>query len=178
MPDWYEKGGHIFILGGKKESSVPIQDVFKRAIKIMESMKDKKYYSNSVNFMLDDANFDNLTDEGLLKMRDRISAWIGQPIDQRAMIGYAMNPLRIGKKPGKEIVAFNAIHGLCWTMHDVLWIAWRGVGEYMGGDKLDWARGLKNKTIRRMIADCFRFVCEHDEYILDSLREGFKQYLG
>lgn len=106
-------------------------------------------------------------------MRDRISGWIGQPIDQRAMLGDAMNPLRTGKELNKEIAAFNAVYSLCWTSHDVLWIAWRGIGEYMDGDKLEWARGLKNKTIRRMIADCFRMVCDHDEYILDNLREGF-----
>lgn len=173
MPDWYEKAGHAFILGKKKEPTVTIENVFKRGIKIMESMKEKKFYSNSVNFMLNDANFDNLSDDELLKMRDRISQWIGQPIDQRAMLGYAMNPLRTGKEPNKEIIAFNAVHRLCWTSHDVLWIAWRGIGEYMGGDKLEWSRELKSKTIRRMIADCFKFVSDHDDYMLDVLRESF-----
>jgi hypothetical protein len=173
MPDWYEKKGHAFILGAKKESIVTIQDVFKRGIKIMESMQEKKFYSNSVEYMLNDANFDNLNDDGLLKMRDRISGWIGQPIDQRAMLGYAMNPLRMDKEPNREIVAFNAVHRLCWTSHDVLWIAWRAIGEYMGGDTLDWSRGLKNKTVRRMIADCFKMVCDHDKYMLDELKEVF-----
>jgi hypothetical protein len=173
MPDWYQKGGHAFVLGAKKKPTITIQDVFKRAIKIMESMKEKQYYKNSVDFMLNDANFENLSDEELLKMRDRISAWIGQPIDQRAMLGSAMNPLRMGKEPNKEIIAFNEVNRLCWTMHDVLWIAWRGIGEYMGGDKLDWAKGLVNKTIRRMIADCFAFVRNHDEYMLNELKKGF-----
>jgi hypothetical protein len=173
MPDWYEKAGHAFVLGAKKEPAVTIQDVFRRGIKIMESMQEKKLYSNSLDFMLDDANFDSLEDEELLKMRDRISLWIGQPIDQRAMLGYAMNRLRTGKAPDREIAAFNAIHSLCWASHDVLWIAWRGIGEYMGGDKLEWARGLKNKTIRRMIADCFKMVCDHDTHMLNNLKEGF-----
>jgi len=128
MPDWYEKTGHTFILRAKRKPTVTIQDVFKRGIKIMENMRAKKFYSNTVDFMLNDANFENLTDDELLKMRDRISAWIGQPIDQRAMLGSAMNPLRTGKEPDKEIVALNEVNRLCWTMHDVLWIAWRGVG--------------------------------------------------
>lgn len=155
-----------------------IHDVFKRGIRIMERMKEKKYYSNSVDYMLNDANFDNLSDEELLKIRNRISGWIGQPIDQRAMLGYAVNPLRIGKKLNKEIVAFHEVNRLCWTTHDVLWIAWRGIGEYMGGDKLEWAKGLKNKTIRRMIADCFAFLRDHDEYILDEMRKGLNQKSG
>ena len=173
MPDWYEKGGHAFILGAKKEPAVTLQDVFRRGIRILESMKEKQFFRNSVAFMLDDENFNDLDDDGLLKMRDRISGWIGQPIDQRAMLGYAMDPLREGKEPDKEIVAFNAVNSLCWTSHDVLWIAWRAIGEYMDGDKLEWAKGLKNKTIRRMIADCFQMVCDHDEYMLEDLKEGF-----
>ncbi|MCL2007523.1 MAG: hypothetical protein FWG77_05500 [Treponema sp.] len=173
LPDFYEKLTHAFVINGKKDITITIQDIFRRGIKIMESMKEKKYYSNSVDFMLNDENFDNLTDDELLTIRDRISRWIGQPIDQRAILGSAMNPLRVGKEPSKEVAAFNAINRLCWTMHDVLWIAWRGVGEYMSGDRLDWARGLKNKTIRRMIADCFAFVRDQDEYILEELKSGF-----
>lgn len=175
MPDWYEKKGHAFILGDKKEPTVSMQDVFKRGIKIMESMKEKGYYKNTVDFMLNDANFDSLTDDELIKMRDRISAWIGQPIDQRAMLGSAMNPLRANRPPDKETIALNEVNRLCWTMHDVLWIAWRAVGEYMGGDKLDWAKGLKNKTIRRAIADCFAFIRDHDDYMLDELKKGFAE---
>jgi ABC-type glycerol-3-phosphate transport system permease component len=71
------------------------------------------------------------------------------------------------------IIAFNPVYGLCWTTHDVLWIAWRAIGEYMGDNKLDWAKGLNNKTIRRMIAECFKMVCKHDTYMLDDLKKGF-----
>ena len=173
MPDWYEKGGHVFILGEKKKTIITLQDVFHRGIKIMESMREAGYFSNTVDFMMNDENFDNLNDDELLKIRDRISGWIGQPIDLRAMLGSAMNPLRIGKSLNKEIMAFNEVHRLCWTSHDVLWIAWRAIGEYMNGDRLKWARGLKNKTIRHMIADCFALVRDHDEYILNALRESF-----
>ncbi len=173
MPDWHEKGGHAFILGEKKEPTVTKRDVFQRAIRIMECMKEKKYCNNSVDFLRDDTNFENLSDKELLNMRDRISGWIGQPIDQRAMIGYAMNPLRASDAPAKEIAAYSAVHGLCSAMHDALWIAWRGVGEYMGGDALNWARGLQNKIIRQMLADCFKFVQDQDEYMLERLKEGF-----
>lgn len=173
LPDWYEKMAHAFILLKKKQSNVTIQDVFKRGIKIMESMHEKGYFRNSVEYMRNDLNFENLNDENILKMRNRISQWIGQPIDQRAVMGWCMNPLRIGKELNKEILAFNAVHGLCWTTHDVLWIAWNAIGEFKGGDPLDWANGLKNKTIRNSIADCFDIVCRHDEGILGNLKEAF-----
>ena len=29
-------------------------------------------------------------------------------------------------------------------------------------------------TIRRMIADCFAFVRDHDEQMLEALKEGFQ----
>jgi len=41
--------------------------------------------------------------------------------------------------------------------------------------KIVWARGLKNKTIRRMIADCFAFVRDRDEYMQDELKKGFSE---
>lgn len=174
MPDWYEQGGHSFILGEKKEPSVSLRDVFLRGIRILEDMNEKGFYKNTVEFMRNDANFENLSDEQLLLMRDRISSWIGQPIDQRAMLGYAMNPLRKNRKPDKEVIALNEVHRLCWTSHDVLWIAWRAIGEFMDGDRLDWARGLQNKTIRHMIADCFQMVCNHDAYMLKELKACFQ----
>jgi len=170
MQDWYEKGGHAFVLGAKREPSVTVSDVFRRGAGILGNMVENKYYRNTVDFMLNDANFDGLDDEGLLKMRDRISAWIGQPIDQRAMLGYAVNPIRAGMAQEREAAVLNGVNRLCWTMHDVLWIAWRGIGEYMEGDRLGWARGLRNKTIRRMIADCFAFVRDHDEYMLEEIK--------
>ena len=80
-------------------------------------------------------------------MRDRISRWIGQPIDQRAVLGSAVNPLRAGKEPNREIVAYNEVNRLCWTIHDVLWVAWRGIGE--------------------------AFVRDHDAYMLNELKRGF-----
>ena len=174
MPDWYENGGHAFVLGEKRAPTVTTADIFKRGVKIMESMREQKFYANSVDFMLDNANFENLTDDELLKMRSRIAAWIGQPIDQRAMLGYAMNPLRESGGYSTEILrAFDKMHGLCWTMHDVLWIAWRALGEYADGNRLDFARGLRNKTIRRMIADCVAFVRDHDEYMLEDMKSAF-----
>lgn len=173
LPDWYEKLAHAFILGEKKEPSVTLQDVFRRGIKIMESMQAKGYYRNSVAYMRNDGNFDGLNDAELLSMRDRISGWIGQPIDQRAMLGYSMNPLRVGKEPSREIVAYNVVHGLCWTMHDVLWIAWNMLGEYKDGERIYWAKGLQNKTVRGAVADCIDFVHRHDEYMLDRLKEAF-----
>ncbi len=173
MPDWYEKGGHAFILGEKKAPTVTLKDVFVRGIKIMESMKEKRYFRNSVDFMRNDANFEGLTDEELLKMRDRISGWIGQPIDQRAMLGYAMNPLRASEVLSKEVLTYNRIHELFWRTHDVLWIAWNAIGEYKGGERVEWARGLRNKTVRGVIADCFEMVCNDEDRILEYLREGF-----
>ena len=42
LPDWYEKLTHAFVITSKKDIAVTIQDVFKRGIKIMESMEEKK----------------------------------------------------------------------------------------------------------------------------------------
>jgi hypothetical protein len=175
LPDWYDKLAHAFILGKKKNPGVIIDDVFRRGIQIMERMQERGYYKNSVAFMRNDDNFRDLSDEQLLHLRSRISKWIGQPIDQRAVLGWSMNPLRQGKELNNKMVAFHAVHGLSWTTHDVLWIAWKAIGEYMGGELLDWAKGLQSKIVRNAIADCFDMVCRHDEDILSNLKEAFNQ---
>ena len=43
----------------------------------------------------------------------------------------------------------------------------------MAGAPIEWAGGLKNKTIRNVIADCFEIVKRHDEMILEHLKKGF-----
>jgi len=47
------------------------------------------------------------------------------------------------------------------------------LGEYTDGDKIAWGRGLKNKTIRRMVADCFAIVRDHDAYMIDDMKKVF-----
>ena len=174
MIDWYEKLSHAYILGEKKSPTKDIRDVFKRGIKIMQSMQTKGYYRNSVDYVRKDVNFMNLSDDKLLEIRNRIAKWIGQPIDIRAMTGSAMNPIKNDKALGvKETVALHKVHGLCWTVHDVLWIAWFAIGQYKKGNKLDWAKGLQNQVIRNVVADCMDFVNRHDEMILSALKEAF-----
>jgi len=174
LPDWYEKLAHAYILGNKKAPVYDIFDVLKRGKIIMKSMHEKEYYKNSLEYIRNSANFGNLNDEQLLKMRSRIAGWIGQPIDMRAMVGSAMNPIKNNELFNrKEAVALHKIHGLCWTIHDVLWIAWNALGQYKGGNKLDWAKGLQNEVIRNSVADCADFLCNHDERILESIEEVF-----
>ena len=139
----------------------------------MERMQEKAFYENSTAFMREDSHFTGCTDEELLRLRDRISQWIGQAIDQRAVLGWAMDPLLAQAEPSARTEALNAVRGLCWTTHDVLWVAWKAIGEYMAGAPIEWAGGLKNKTIRNVIADCFEIVKRHDEMILEHLKKGF-----
>ena len=174
MSGWYEKLSSVYILGEKKEPTKDIRDVMTRGKKIMQAMKNKKYYQNSVAYMRDESNFKNLSDERWLSIRDRVAKWIGHPIDIRAMTGSAMNPLKNDDAFSKnEAIALHKIHGLCWTVHDVLWIAWFAIGEYKGGDKLGWAKGLQNPVIRNTVADCMDFVCRHDDMMLSALKDAF-----
>lgn len=171
LSDWYDKMAHAFILGKKKEINLSIEDVFTRGIRIMEFMQQRNYFKNSVSFMRDNDKFSNLDENQLLLMRSRISMWIGQPIDQRAVLGWSMNNLIKHTKDTNKLIAYNRIHSLCWISHDVLWIAWKAIGEFMGGEPLEWAKSLQLKVVRNMIADCFDIVCRGDEGILRQLKE-------
>ncbi|MDF2800998.1 MAG: hypothetical protein K0S61_901 [Anaerocolumna sp.] len=175
MPDWYNKMAHAFILGKKKETKLTIEDVFIRGIQIMEFIQKRGYYKNSVSFMRNDDNFLKLDENQLLQMRDRISMWIGQPIDQRAVLGWSMKNLSNSSATNDKIITYNRVNDLCKTSHDVLWIAWKALGEYMDGEPIDWAKNLQFNVVRNMIADCFDIVCRGDESILHHLKESFVQ---
>ncbi len=171
LPDWYEKMAHAFIVTGEKETMYTTNDLFARGIKIMERMQEKGYYKNSVAFMRNDDNFTNLTDEQLLEMRGRISRFIGHPIDQKSVIAWAVEPMPEKGTADEKAIVLKTIHDLCNNTHDTLWIAWNAIGEFMDGDPLDWAKGLRNKVIRNVIADCFDILCRHEEQVLINLKK-------
>ncbi len=173
LPDWYEKMAHAFLLGKKRQPGVTAWDALRRGIQIMERMREKGYFSNSLAFMRDDARFDGLSDAALLAMRERIAQWIGQPIDQRAMMGYGLKHLHAQHDLADKAAAVSMASGLCWVMHDVLWIAWNAIGEFKPGERIDWAKGLENKTIRGAVSDSIDFVVRHDDFLLERLKEAF-----
>lgn len=164
MPDWHEKGGHAFVLGKKRAPTVTMADVGAHAVRIMEAMQQRGYYRNAVDFMRCDARFENLDDAALLAMRDRIARWIGQPVDQRAVLCWAL--------AGSGEAALRLAAEVCAQTHDVLWVAWNALGEHVKGDRLAFARGLQNKTIRRVLADSFEIVARNDEKILRYIKES------
>ena len=90
---------HAFVLGKRKEPGLTVDDIIRRGIRIMERMQEKAFYENSTAFMREDSHFTGCTDEELLRLRDRISQWIGQAIDQRAVLGWAMDPLFAQAEP-------------------------------------------------------------------------------
>jgi len=51
MPDWYEKGGHIFVLGEKKAPAVTMRDVFTRGARIMKYMKPARRRKRLKDFL-------------------------------------------------------------------------------------------------------------------------------
>ncbi len=175
MPDWdwYDKMAHAFIIGEKKQSSLMIRDAFARGIRIMESMHQKSYFKNSVTLMQNSEHFDSLNDDALLVMRNRISDWIGLPIDMRSVLSWHIESM-LSQDEYKNNAALVKAHTLCCAIHDTLWIAWRAVGEFMDGDPIDWARGLQNAAVRRTIADVFELVCSYDEKLLECLKAAFE----
>ena len=132
LPDWSDKLAHAFVLGKRKEPGLTVHDIIRRGIRIMERMQEKAFYENSTAFMREDSHFTGCTDEELLRLRDRIAQWIGQAIDQRAVLGWAMHPLLAQAEPSARTEALNAVRGLCWTTHDVLWVAWKANEEIHG----------------------------------------------
>ena len=170
LTDWYAKLAHAFILGPKRAPGVTLDDALARGARILAWSRERGGFANTLAFLQDDAAVQNLDDAALTDLCMRLREWIGQPIDMRATLGWATNPMRLGQPPSRRTRALDAVHQLCWTTHDVLWIAWHLVGMYLPGEAEAWAQGLRDPAKRRALADCVDIVCRHDEGILEQLR--------
>jgi len=165
--NWYEYLNKIVIFGDRKEPSLDMKAVYSRASKIMQEMQEKKYFQNSHAFMMDDSNFVGKSLDELITIKKNISQWIGLPIDMRSVLCWHINV----KQSDPWYYYLKAIDSYCCGTHDILWIAWRAIGEYMDGEEKYWARGLENKIVRRAIADVIEIVAKNDVLILERLKD-------
>lgn len=171
MPDWYEKGGHAFILGDKKEPAVAYDDMFRRMIRILETMSEKEYFKRSAEYLRNDDNFKDYDEEKYKHLARRIDKFIGLPIDQRPVISWCFGVLTQADELKDKWQYFKRISALYDNTHDICWIAWRMVGAFGAASPEDVAKVLPNPVVRRAIADIIDIVRNNDELVLDCLRE-------
>jgi len=181
MADWHTKMTQMIILGEPFEPTVTMTDVYRRAARIMEHTNG--LFTRSEQYMLDDANFADLDADSLVRMRDRISQFIGLPIDMRSVVSWHI-PVPLEKvltrhskqlsksniDPCEQDYLFTMLNWGCCYIHDTLWIAWRMVGEFMDGAKEDWGQRLSDPAIRRVVADVIGIVAHYDRDIYDVLK--------
>lgn len=181
MADWHAKMTQMIILSEPFEPTMTMTDVYCRAAKIMEHTCG--LFTRSEQYMLDDANFVDLDADSLVKMRDRISQFIGLPIDMRSVVSWHIPVpsdkvlIRHSKQlsesdidPCEREHLFTMMNWACCYIHDTLWIAWRAVGEFMGGTKEEWGQRLSDPAIRRVVADVIGIVAHYDRDIYDVLK--------
>lgn len=181
MSAWHPKMRRTIILGEAYTPAITMTDVYRRDVKIMEYTSG--LFDRSEQYVLDDANFVDLNIDDLVRMRDRISQFIGLHIDMRSVVSW-----HIPVPPDKVLIRyserlsvsnidlrerehlFTMMNWGCCYIHDTLWIAWRLVGEFMGGTKEEWGQHLANKSIRRAVADVIGIVAHYDRDIYDVLK--------
>lgn len=181
LASWYPKMLRAIVLGDTFTPTVTMTDAYRRDLGIMEYTAG--LFERSEQYVRDDGNFAGLDLDGLVRMRDRISQFIGLPIDMRSVVSWhiPVPPERVLLRYSDDLMnspvgacerehLSSTLNSCCCYIHDTLWIAWRAVGEFMGGAKEDWGRELSDPAIRRVVADVIGIVAHYDRDIHDVLK--------
>lgn len=169
---WYEYMTEAVIVTGKTAPTVTYDDVFRRAINILETMKKTGYFKRSADYLRDNTNFEGYDDCKYLELANRINTLIGLPIDQRNIVSCFFKNMAKVEAFKDKAQYFKRIAGI--NTCQVCWIAWHMVGAFANMPELkteNCAKLLPSPIYRRAIADVIDIVIENDQYVSDCLRE-------
>lgn len=169
---WYENLKRIVVLGEKKLPRGDITRYYKNGAEIMAKMRDAGFLSEAARFILDDYNFIGVGTKELLRLRNSIDRFFDAFACMRYSLALSLEarPERYDESSSdyQYYKGFERI-GFVKDICDLLWIPWRASGAFMGGTPSEWANGLKNKTVRRMMADILGIVEEKEEILISCL---------
>lgn len=178
--NWYESMECMFILGERCEPSVTLDNVIARNVQIMKPAFEEKYYDKAVEYILNDDNFKD-ENNNLATQAQLISSFIDYSIGGRSAVswymflclGYGADYLYYppdSECDEKYKKAFDRIAGCCCDLHEISWVAWRGVGthEEKGNEII---RRLADPFYRKMLAGLIRLIGMKDKQIYETLCE-------
>lgn len=168
---WYEEMTEAVVITSRKEQNVTYEDVFRRMIRILETMQENGYFKRSVDYLRCNANFENYEDKQYRQLTQRIEMFIGLPMDQRKVTSLCFKDLALDEILNDKWQYFKHISSLYDNTLDICWIAWRMVGAFGTAPADECAKALVSPIVRRAIADIIDLVRKNDELVLNCLRD-------
>jgi hypothetical protein len=171
--NWYEAMTRAVIVGGKCTPRISLDDVMVRNASLMKPIFDDDYYGRAAQYILDDGNYqdegDNLRTQAKL-----IDDFIGVPIGGRSIVSWFLFDQLDHNCEAKYRETFARIAGCCCDIHEICWVAWRGVGCYERTPESFHAK-LVDPLYRKLLADVVRLVGYKDRHVYEGLSDYAKR---
>ena len=166
---WYEHMAEAVVVTGRAAPTVTWDDVFRRAISILEAMEKTGYFQRSADYLKDDAHFEGFDHEQYLALAERICSFFGLPVDSRDA-GCPLKNMAKMETLQDRAQHLKRIAALYDSNCDVSWVAWDMVGSYKREIE-EPAKMLPLPLYRRAIANCIEVVIKNNRRVIDCLKE-------
>lgn len=165
--NWYEAMQRAVIMGEKSDPWISLDDVITRNAAVMQPIFDDDYYGRAARYIRDDGNFRD-EETNLRTQAKLIGEFIGVPISARSIVSWFMFDHLNNNCEDKHRQLFNWVAGCCCDIHNICWVAWRGVGLFEPQSERFHAK-LADSLYRKMLAEVVELVGIKDRQIYESL---------
>ena len=159
----------MVIVEGKCPPTVSMDDVLARNTLLMKRIFDGDFYGRAADYIRDDANYRDEGDNLRLQAK-LIDDFIGVPIGGRSIVSWFLFDQLDRDCEQKYRSMFGRIAGCCCDIHEICWVAWRGVGCYEAQPERFWAK-LADPLYRKMLAEVVSLVGYKDRHVYEALRD-------
>ena len=170
--NWHEAMARAVIVGQQCPPRVSLDDAIARNAALMKRIFDNDYYGRAATYILDD---DNYRDEGdnLRRQAKLIDDFIGVPINGRSIVSWFPIDQLDNNGRDKCRKVLECVRDTCCDIHEICWVAWRGIGRYEPQPERFHAK-LTDPLYRKMLAGVVLLVGMKDRHVYEALRNYAK----
>lgn len=167
--NWHAAMQRAVIVGEQCAPWITLDDVLMRNTALMQPIFDDDYYGRAAQYILNDEHF---RDEGenLRIQAKLIGEFIDFPINGRSIASWFLFD-QLGKGCAeKHRAVFEWVADCCCRIHEICWVAWRGVGYFERQPERFWQK-LADPLYRKMLAGVVSLVGMEDRRVYEGLRD-------
>ncbi len=167
--NWVDAVRRVVIVEGPCAPTISLDDVIARNASLMQPIFDGDFYGRAVDYLLND---DHFRDDGanLRTQAKLIDDFIGVPIGGRSIVSWFLFDQLAGNCEQRRRQMFARVAGCCCDIHEICWVAWRGVGCYEREPARFWTK-LADPLYRKMLAGVVALVGYKDRHVHEALRD-------
>ena len=166
--NWHEAMARAVIVGDKCPPRVSLDDAIARNAALMEPIFEHDYYGRAAQYILDEGNY---RDEGdnLRRQAKLIDDFIGGPIIGRSIVSWFPFDQLDNNGGDKCRKTLERVRDWCCDIHEICWVAWRGIGRYEPQPERFHAK-LTDPLYRKMLAGVVLLIGMVDRHVYEALR--------